>query len=528
MTTAPDPLENPPGEECGVFGVWAPGEDVAKLSYYGLHALQHRGQEAAGIAVSDGSRILVVKDLGLVSKVFDESSLSTLTGHIAIGHCRYSTTGAPVWENAQPVFRTVASGGCLALGHNGNLVNTLELLERSTASPSLLRVDPRNYNRDTVGTDSDLICGLLARMADDPQLELEDLGGRTAIERAALKLLPTLRGAFCLTFLDENTLYAARDPWGVRPLCLGRLERGWVLASETSALDIVGASFVRDIEPGELLAIDMDGVRSTRFANPQPKGCVFEYVYLARPDSVIAGRSVHAARVEIGRRLAEEHPVDADLVIPRAPSPGTPRRHWLRPGLRHPLRARAHQERVCRAHLHPTVANHPPARHSAQTQSDARGHPGQTPRGGGRLDRAGQHATGFGADAARGGGCRSACADRVAAGALAVLLRHRLPEHDRAHRQRGGRARGDARRRPSFDPRRLARPHFARRARGRDRATAHPALHGLLQRGLPDPAARRGRIGQVGVGRPGRLAPRRWAARMFGRRSQMVTASARR
>lgn len=322
-SSAHDPLENPPGEECGVFGVWAPGEDVAKLSYYGLHALQHRGQEAAGIAVSDGSRILVVKDLGLVSKVFDESSLSTLTGHIAIGHCRYSTTGAPVWENAQPTFRTVASGGCVALGHNGNLVNTLELLERTSAVASVLPVDPKHYNRDTFGTDSDLICALLAQTADDPQLEFEDLGGRTALERAALKLLPTLRGAFCLTFLDEHTLYAARDPWGVRPLCLGRLERGWVVASETSALDIVGASFVRDIEPGELLAIDMDGVRSTRFANPQPKGCVFEYVYLARPDSVIAGRSVHAARVEIGRRLAEEHPVDADLVIP-VPESGTP------------------------------------------------------------------------------------------------------------------------------------------------------------------------------------------------------------
>ncbi|CAL9667759.1 Amidophosphoribosyltransferase [Actinosynnema sp. ALI-1.44] len=296
--------EQEPREECGVFGVWAPGEEVAKLTYYGLYALQHRGQEAAGISVGDGSQVVVFKDLGLVSQVFDEQVLSSLRGHVAVGHCRYSTTGSTTWENAQPTFRTTATGSGLSLGHNGNLVNTAELLTRARE----LGVDTSHG----ATTDSDLVCGLLAAQAAD-----------IGIEQAAMQLLPTLRGAFCLAFSDESTLYAARDPHGVRPLVLGRLERGWVVASETAALDIVGASFVREVEPGELIAIDENGLRSSRFANPEPKGCIFEYVYLARPDTTIAGRSVHATRVEIGRRLAQEHPVEADLVIP-VPESGTP------------------------------------------------------------------------------------------------------------------------------------------------------------------------------------------------------------
>ena len=298
--------ENEPREECGVFGVWAPGEEVAKLTYYGLYALQHRGQEAAGIAVADGSQVLVFKDLGLVSQVFDEQTLAAMPGHVAVGHCRYSTTGSTTWENAQPVFRNTAAGTGVALGHNGNLVNTAELLEQARA----LGV----HTGTGATTDSDLLTGLLAAHASD-------LDGD--IEKAAQRLLPGVRGAYSLVFADETTLYAARDPHGVRPLVLGRLERGWVVASETAALDIVGASFVREVEPGELLAIDAEGMRSSRFATPEPKGCVFEYVYLARPDTTIAGRSVHATRVEIGRRLAVEHPVEADLVIP-TPESGTP------------------------------------------------------------------------------------------------------------------------------------------------------------------------------------------------------------
>ena len=304
-----DQSPDEPREECGVFGVWAPGEEVAKLTFYGLYALQHRGQEAAGISVSDGQQIVVFKDLGLVSQVFDEQVLVSLRGHLAVGHCRYSTTGSGTWENAQPTFRNTATGSGLALGHNGNLVNTAELARRAAPTPERPRT-PADLARAT--TDSDLICGLLAAAAAD-----------TGVEQAALELLPTLRGAFCLVFTDESTLYAARDPQGVHPLVLGRLERGWVVASETAALDIVGASFVREVEPGELLAIDADGLRSSRFAAPEPKGCLFEYVYLARPDTTISGRSVHAARVEIGRKLAAESPVAADLVIP-VPESGTP------------------------------------------------------------------------------------------------------------------------------------------------------------------------------------------------------------
>ncbi|MGX7823961.1 amidophosphoribosyltransferase [Actinokineospora sp. 24-640] len=307
FSTAPSPHDSPdpdPREECGVFGVWAPGEEVAKLTYYGLYALQHRGQEAAGISVSDGRQIVVFKDLGLVSQVFDEQVLVSLRGHVAVGHCRYSTTGSTTWENAQPTFKTTATGSGLSLGHNGNLVNTAELMEKA-----------RELGLTTTSgatTDSDLMTGLLAAAAADK-----------GIEQAALELLPTVRGAYCLVFSDESTLYAARDPHGVRPLVLGRLERGWVVASETAALDIVGASFVREVEPGELIAIDADGLRSSRFATPEPKGCLFEYVYLARPDTTISGRSVHATRVEIGRKLAAECPVEADLVIP-VPESGTP------------------------------------------------------------------------------------------------------------------------------------------------------------------------------------------------------------
>ena len=286
-----------------MFGVWAPGEEVAKLTFYGLYALQHRGQEAAGISVADGNQIVVFKDLGLVSQVFDEQVLVSLRGHVAVGHCRYSTTGSTTWENAQPTFKTTATGSGLSLGHNGNLVNTAELRDKAKEL---------GLPAGGATTDSDLLTGLLAAEAADK-----------GIEQAALDLLPGVRGAYCLVFSDESTLYAARDPHGVRPLVLGRSENGWVVASETAALDIVGASFVREVEPGELIAIDSEGLRSTRFATPEPKGCIFEYVYLARPDTAIAGRSVHATRVEIGRKLAIEAPVEADLVIP-VPESGTP------------------------------------------------------------------------------------------------------------------------------------------------------------------------------------------------------------
>ena len=310
------PGEKGPQDACGVFGVWAPGEDVAKLTYYGLYALQHRGQESAGIATSNGQQILVYKDMGLVSQVFDERSLSTLRGHIAVGHCRYSTTGGSTWENAQPTLGG-HDAGTVALAHNGNLINSAELLEMVEDRAATPEVDgtwrgvSKGELRRGNTTDTALVTALLADEQDQ------------SLESAAMELLPKLQGAFCFVFMNEDTLYAARDPQGLRPLVIGRLERGWVVASETAALDIVGASFVREVEPGELVAIDEDGLRTQRFAPARRKGCVFEYVYLARPDTTIHGRTVHEARVEMGRALAREHPVEADLVI-ATPESGTP------------------------------------------------------------------------------------------------------------------------------------------------------------------------------------------------------------
>ena len=301
------PGDKGPQDACGVFGVWAPGEDVAKLTYFGLYALQHRGQESAGIATSDGERISVYKDMGLVSQVFNEITLNTLTGHLAVGHTRYSTTGGSHWANAQPTLGATPHG-TVALAHNGNLTNSAELYD--------LLIDKSGFpSRGEMArgntTDTALITALLAEHPHD------------SLESAVMHLLPRLRGAFCLSFMDETTLYAARDPQGIRPLVLGRLERGWVVASETAALDIVGASPVREIEPGEFIAIDENGLRSQHFADPAPAGCVFEYVYLARPDTTINGRSVYESRVEMGRRLAHEHGVEADLVMP-TPESGTP------------------------------------------------------------------------------------------------------------------------------------------------------------------------------------------------------------
>lgn len=304
-----DWIDDPgPRDACGVFGVWAPGEEVAKLTYFGLYALQHRGQESAGMAVSNGERIMVFKDMGLVSQVFDEPTLNSLNGFMAVGHCRYSTTGASTWDNAQPTFRGAGDFG-LALAHNGNLTNTDELEAWLGQSVEASQV-PRKNRMDST-SDTALVTALMTTHAE---------GG---LREAALTVLPRLQGAFCLVFSNERTLFAARDPQGLHPLVLGRLSNGWVVASETAALDIIGASLIREVEPGELIWIDESGLNSARFAEADPKGCLFEYVYLARPDTLISGRRVHAVRVEIGRTLAMEAPVDADLVIP-TPESGTP------------------------------------------------------------------------------------------------------------------------------------------------------------------------------------------------------------
>ncbi len=302
LTTELDPDQPGPRDACGVVGVWAPGEEVSKLTYFGLYALQHRGQEAAGIAVSDGTRTVVYKDLGLVAQVFDESTLAPLQGHLAIGHARYSTSGATTWENAQPTISSTSTGTAITLAHNGNLVNTADLVKE---------VDRLGIDMGATTSDTHLITALLAARPDE------------SVAAAAERVLPQLRGAFSLVFMDDNALYAARDPQGVHPLVLGRLARGWAVASETAALDTIGATFVREVEPGEMLSVDEYGLRSVRFAAPEPKNCLFEYVYLARPDTKLAGRGVYSARVEVGRTLAAEAPAEADLVI-GVPESGIP------------------------------------------------------------------------------------------------------------------------------------------------------------------------------------------------------------
>lgn len=309
----PDPTspeDDSPKEACGVFGVYAPGQPVAHLTYLGLYALQHRGQESAGMAVSDGDQVMVVKDMGLVSHVFDDRTLAPLTGHLAIGHTRYSTTGSSTWRNAQPVYRGVGDTQ-FALGHNGNLVNTGELAAEAGMLPG------------TVASDSDLIAELLAREleaglgADEP-VTLDDAVGR---------VLPRLQGAFSLIFMDDDRVIGVRDPNGFRPLCLGRLDGGgWVLASESPALDVVGAHFVREVDPGEMVVIDEHGVHSEMpFPSDRlnPTLCIFEFVYFARPDTRLYGRSVHHARVRQGELLAEQAPVDADMVM-GVPESGLP------------------------------------------------------------------------------------------------------------------------------------------------------------------------------------------------------------
>ncbi len=287
-------------EACGVFGIYHPGHRVAPSIYFGLFALQHRGQESAGIATSTGDSLTVYKDMGLVSQVFNESVLAGLDGHLGIGHTRYSTTGSTAWVNSQPIHRQVGEVS-IALGHNGNLTNTAQLAERLGCNGAT--------------TDSDLIAQAIA----------DQLRSGETVEGALGRVLPELAGAFSLVIVDDHQLYGVRDPNGFRPLCIGVLrDNGWVLASETAALDIVGARFLREVEPGELVIIDGEGLHSRRpFATVDPRLCLFEFVYFARPDSNLYGRSVQAARHEMGRTLAGEHPADADIVVP-VPESGIP------------------------------------------------------------------------------------------------------------------------------------------------------------------------------------------------------------
>ena len=280
---------------CGVFGIRSDERDVARLAYFGLHALQHRGQESAGIAVSEDGRLTVLREMGLVAQVFSEQKLGGLKGQVAIGHTRYSTTGAAHWDNAQPLVHH-GRARTVALGHNGNLTNAAELREGLTLGST---------------SDSEVIAALVA---DD----------EAPLEQAIAHAIERLDGAFSVVGISEGRLFAFRDPRGMRPLCLGRLGDDWVVASETCALDLVGARFERELDPGELAIVDEDGCHVSRAVAPDRRAlCIFEFFYLARPDSRLDGVEVHGARVRMGERLAAESPVEADLVLP-IPDSGTP------------------------------------------------------------------------------------------------------------------------------------------------------------------------------------------------------------
>lgn len=287
-------------EECGVFGIFAPGLDAAQLTYYGLYALQHRGQESAGIAVRDGQTIKLHKGMGLVSEIFSAEQINNLQGHAAIGHVRYAS-GPSDLVNAQPLL-IHQRPGMLALAQNGNLTNRVQLREMLYNSGAVFQSN----------TDSEIIINLIARY------------GQSNLEGAIMKAMIDLQGAYSVVVLTQHALYAVRDPHGFRPLCLGKIgDQGWVVSSESCALDTVGAKLVRDINPGEIVRIDHDGVTSLQ-TTPAAKSahCVFEYIYFARPDSTIDGYHVNSVRREMGRQLAREFQVDADIVIP-VPDSGT-------------------------------------------------------------------------------------------------------------------------------------------------------------------------------------------------------------
>jgi amidophosphoribosyltransferase len=295
-TPSSSSFSDSPKEECGIFGIYAPGEEVARISFFGLFALQHRGQESAGIAVSDGQNIHVHKEMGLVTQVFDEDILKSLKGDLAIGHTRYSTTGSSVVRNAQPLCCTSVVGE-IAVAHNGNLVNT-----------GPLRGALEKHGVEfTTSNDSEVITQLLAHLHKD------------SIEEAVAEMMKRLEGAYSLAILTRDKLIGVRDAYGVRPLCIGRLDGGhYVLASETCALNVVGAQYIREVEPGEMVIIDADGLHE-RQAIPKARHatCLFEFIYFARPDSQMYGKNLHASRRRMGHELAREHPCpDAHVVIP--------------------------------------------------------------------------------------------------------------------------------------------------------------------------------------------------------------------
>ena len=279
-------------DACGVCGIFAPGEDVARSTFFALYSLQHRGQESAGIAVSDGVVLRCHKDMGLISQIFTEEMLQSLPGYLSVGHTRYSTTGSSVVYNAQPLL-THSTLGQFALAHNGNLVNTEALREKmhDTLVP-------------TSNSDSDVMARLIA-LAPEGSME----------ERIEVAMSQCI-GAFSIVLATETQLFGFRDPWGIRPLCIGRYGTGYVLASESCALETIGADYVREVEPGEIVIIDKAGLRSRKLVTEtKPANCIFEYIYFSRPDSQFAGRELYLARYHMGRNIAKEKPVEADVVM---------------------------------------------------------------------------------------------------------------------------------------------------------------------------------------------------------------------
>ena len=299
---APLPAGDTLHEACGVVGIYAPGNSVARQAYFGLYALQHRGQESAGIAVSDGATIACHREMGLISSIFDEEILAKLTGYIAVGHTRYSTTGSSVVVNAQPLLEH-AEFGDVTLAHNGNLTNTDELRTDLDASTVLQAT-----------SDSEVLAKAIVQ-APGPGLVARI---RSVMGRA--------EGAYSTVMSTEKILFAFRDPWGVRPLCYGRFPGGgYMFASESCALATVGAQYIRELDPGEIIWVDGEGLHVDKMPIPKPQAlCMFEYIYFARPDSLLKGHSIYMARLEMGRQLAREHPVDADVVmaVPDSAVPG--------------------------------------------------------------------------------------------------------------------------------------------------------------------------------------------------------------
>jgi amidophosphoribosyltransferase len=443
---------------CGVFGIRAPGRDVARVTYFGLFSLQHRGQESAGIAVSDAGRLTVLRDMGLVTQVFDEQKLSGLRGDTAIGHTRYSTTGSAQWTNAQPLIQR-GRGRTVALGHNGNLVNANELREELAAEGITL----------TTTSDTELIAALIA----NDEAPLED---------AVAGAMARLEGAYSVVALSNGTLIGFRDRHGFRPLCLGRGENGeWVLASETCALDLVGAELERELRPGELVLVDEDGLRSRQAVEPAPHGalCIFEFFYLARPDTRLEGVEGARRAVRMGVRLAEEAPVEADLVLP-IPDSGTPAAIGFSRATGIPFSEGLIKNRYVHRTFHPARPGPARAGREAEVQPAGRGR-GQARGRGRRLDRPWQHDAQDRRDAVRSGRGRSACARLRAARDRPVFLWDRPGRGGRDDRG-GALGRGD----PRAHRRHLARVPVARRARGVDAPTTERALPRLPHAGLPD------------------------------------------